>query len=60
MTSVKPKNEWLSPTFILAVMLALLNGQQAYSNFNNTTSVEIAVLKERVSALMAQRCGGRQ
>ncbi len=53
--SVRPKSEWLANN-ALVIVLALLAAQQAYFNFNGTTTTDIAVLKEQVRGVMATRC----
>ncbi len=55
MTSAK-SNSWLA-NHALTIVLAILAAQQAWNSFNTNLTTEIAVLKERVSTLSAQRCG---
>jgi hypothetical protein len=52
--SVRPKSEWLANNS-LVIVLALLAAQQAYFNFNGTTTADIAVLKSQMATVL-QRC----
>lgn len=55
MTGAKPRNEWLSPQIVLTIVLSLLAAQQAYFNFNSTTTADIATIKTELIAMGRER-----
>lgn len=54
MTTERRRSEYLSPNFVLALILALATAQQTWNNFNNGAATEIARMDERLKALRAE------
>lgn len=51
MTVERRRNEYLSPNFVLAIVLALATAQQTWNNFNIGTTSKLEVLEERMKTL---------
>ncbi len=52
MPTASPKSEWLSPPFLLAVLVTVSAGVDKFNTYNGTAQTEIAVLKTRVDQLV--------
>ncbi len=46
MVGLKPRNEWLNPAFVLALIIAAMGIQDKFFTYNNETAQKVVRLEE--------------